>query len=289
MYFGKNKFIRFVVFLFYLFVFSPESFGNDENKLRIISLSPNLTSIIISLGCEDNLVGITRYCKINSKDKKIEIIGDFLSPNFEKILSLKPDLVFLLSSQKTDEEKLNKLGIKTISSGNNTMAEIKESILQIGKALNKEKEAKELIKKIDDALSKYENLHNEIKPKVIFVVGRQKDDLSQIYAAAKGSFLDELITAAGGENVVEKAINLYPIISKESLLKMNPDIILDSSLGENLSQKEKEEQIKIWEKLSTIKAVKEKKVFFVSDPNITIPGPHIPESIEALAEIIHQK
>jgi len=258
---------------------------NTTTTLRVVSLSPNLTSIITELGCEKNLVGITRFCKINQRKNPPEIIGDYLSPNLEKIVSLKPDVVFLLKSQKQIEEKISKFGIRTISVGNDTIAEIRESILKIGDELKKQGDAKTIVNKIDESIKKNKKVVNK-RVRVVFVVGRERDDLTQIYVAGKGTFIDEIIEAGGGENIIQTSFTAYPIISKEVLLKLNPDVILDSSAEASLTEQEIERQLNIWRKLSTLKAVREKKIYIITDPQITIPGPHIPESIEKVAQLL---
>ncbi len=285
--FPLYKFI-FLIFCINLFSFNFHSVFCEEptKKIKIVSLSPNLTSIIIYLGHEDDLAGITRFCKI-SKGKKMEIVGDYLSPNLEKIISIKPDYVFLLKTQTKEENDLKKFKIKTVLNGNNTISEIEESVKIIGKILNEEEKADKLIEKIESTKAKYV-IPEKSKPGVIFIVGKQPDNLSQLYAAAKGSFIDEIISAAGGVNLIEESLNHYPIISKEILLKLNPDIIIDSTVSENITEKEKEEQLKIWKQLSSLKAVKENKIIFLNDPDITIPGANIPESIDKINKLLHQ-
>lgn len=284
----KKKF-PFLMIILILLVFvsgnilAEEIQPKDAKQIKIVSLSPNLTSIVISLGAEDSLIGVTKFCKTN---RKVEAIGDYLSPNIEKIVSLKPDFVLLLKTQSDIETKIKLLKIKTSSFGNNTIGEICDSIKGIGAILNKDIQAQKLISAINIAVNERKDIPVSERPVVLFVVGRQPDELNQIYACSAGTFISEIITAAGGRNAIKDISPYYPIISKESLLVMNPDIIIDSSVGEKLSESDKQRHLAVWGKLPSLAAVKSNKVFFITDPQITIPDANIPESIAKLSGLI---
>jgi len=62
---------------------------------RAISLAPNLTEMIFAVGAGDKLVGVTSYCNYPPEAKKLEKIGDTQTPNIEKIIALKPQVVFV--------------------------------------------------------------------------------------------------------------------------------------------------------------------------------------------------
>ena len=81
---------------------------------RIITLAPNLTEMIYDLGLENKLVGNTLYCDYPEAAKKIEKVGNLLTVNFEKIVTLKPDLVLITVEGNTKEtyDKFHQLGIK---------------------------------------------------------------------------------------------------------------------------------------------------------------------------------
>ena len=69
---------------------------NPPVPQRVISLSPNLTEIVYDIDAQNQLVADTEYCKFPLDARKKEKIGGWINPNFEKIVSLKPDLVLAL-------------------------------------------------------------------------------------------------------------------------------------------------------------------------------------------------
>jgi len=125
-------------------------------NLRIISLTPATTEILFALGLGQNIVGDTTYCNYPPAAQKKEKVGAFSNPDIEKIISLKPDIVFT-----TDEEQnrltrsLKKLDIKTFQVAPRTINELISSIKDIGKLTNKVKEANTLAEKIQKKVNYY--------------------------------------------------------------------------------------------------------------------------------------
>ena len=89
--------------------------------------------------------------------------------------------------------------------------------------------------------------------------------------------------------MLEESLVNYPIISKETIIAANPDVIIDASFGTVLTEEVIQKEKAVWEGLGSITAVKEKRIFIINDPHLTIPGVHIPEQIEYLAQIIQDK
>ena len=85
----------------------------DKPADRIVSLAPGNTEIVYAVGAQDKLVGVTTYCDYPPAAKKKAKIGDFSTPNVEKIASVDPQVVLVTGGiQKCMVESLNKLGIK---------------------------------------------------------------------------------------------------------------------------------------------------------------------------------
>jgi len=72
----------------------PPNRDAPQDGSKIVSMSPSLTEILFELGLGKNLVGVTTYCNYPPETAQIEKIGDFVNPNFERILNLHPDLIF---------------------------------------------------------------------------------------------------------------------------------------------------------------------------------------------------
>ena len=196
---------------------------------RIVSISPNLTQVIYGLGSGEKVVGVTIYDEFPDEVKELPKIGGWVNPNYEAILSLKPDLVVLMKDQDTIfGQKIRALGLNTFTAkSNDSIKDILDAISDMGEILDKSKEAEKLRIYIETSLSEIrEKTKNIEKKRVLVVVGRNPGTLEDIYVIGTNNYINELINLAGGENVVENERNALKI-SKEAVFSYNPDVIIE--------------------------------------------------------------
>ena len=201
-----------------------------DSTQRIISLSPNVTEILFALGLGDKIVGVTRFCSYPPEAKKKMKVGGYLDPNYEAIVSLKPDVVVLLSGFESIKNSLSELGIKYLEVENKTVAEIMESIDYLGKQFSVEQQAKTILAEMRSKINRIKQKTNHsTRPKVLIVVERNLGTgaIEDVYVAGKNTFYDELINMAGGINAFEDEKIAYPIVSAEGIIHLNPDFIID--------------------------------------------------------------
>ena len=67
---------------------------------RIVSLAPNITEILFSLGLDEEIVGVSIHCNFPEKAKSKVRVGSYISLDFEKVTSLKPDLIIATGARK---------------------------------------------------------------------------------------------------------------------------------------------------------------------------------------------
>ena len=248
---------------------------------RIISTAPSVTEILFALGLNEKIVGVTTLCNYPEEAKTKEKIGTFQSPNIEKILSLKPDIVIATGGvQRQTVEKLEQLGIPVFVSYPRTMEEVIRSIYTIGHITGAEESAKKLafdlklrVAKVTSKVSKA-----RVKPKVFFELWNEP-----LMSAGPGSFIDDIIRKAGGINIAGSSKSAYPIFSLEQLVKEDPDVIIgaESSMGANPLDVSKRPG---W---NTLKAVKNQKVFMINDDIVFRAGPRLVLALEIIARYLH--
>jgi iron complex transport system substrate-binding protein len=253
---------------------------------RIISLSPSITEIIYGLGAWDKVVGVTLYSDFPPEAKDLPKVGGWVDPNLEAILAQEPDLVIMIDDQYTIfGDKIRKLGLNTLSvKSNDSVEDILDSIVQIGKALGKEEEAKSLSKTVESTLEDIRAKTSTAHPRrVLFVIGRNPGSLEDIYVVGKANFMNEMMTLAGGENVVETE-KLAIRISKEAILSLTPDVIIEIN---HESMDKKDEVISDWSSLKEAPAVRNREVHVVSSTVLIHPSQRIAEGTRILAQILH--
>lgn len=247
---------------------------------RIVSLAPSHTEILFSLGLGDKIVGVTSFCDYPEEAKEKDKIGDYEGINIEKVIELEPDLV--VQYGKGDEginNKIKEAGIPIVSFEPESIDEVIDTINKIGKITGKEEEAKNIT---EDMKSKKDAIVDKVKDadtvKVFYEVWH--DPLT---AAGPGSFMDELINLAGGENIAKDAEGEYPNFDQEQLIERNPDIYLAAKDTEDKTV----ESIKTRPGYEAINAIRNDKVYLLEPNIVSRPGPRIVEALELVAKTLH--
>jgi ABC-type Fe3+-hydroxamate transport system substrate-binding protein len=187
---------------------------------RIISLVPSQTELLVDLGLEDRIVGVTKFC-VHPKDlrKSKTIIGGTKNYRFDVIDQLNPDLI--IGNKEENDQK----GVETLMkkyplwmSDIYTLADSLDMILRLGEIFKVEEEAKLISDRIkSDFLEKPLR-----KGSAVYLIWN-----NPLMVAGSKTFINEMLIRAGFENLIQS--NRYPEISKEELKQLNPDYLLLSS------------------------------------------------------------
>jgi iron complex transport system substrate-binding protein len=249
---------------------------------RIVSLAPNITEILFSLGLDEEIVGVSIHCNFPEKAKSKTQVGSYISIDFERIVYLKPDLIIATAVGNTRDmvERLGELGFPTYVIFPKNFNDILQSIGHLGQVVNREKEAEEIIQRVAKRSKRIVELTKTLhRPKIFIQIGD-----APIVTVGKGSFADDLIRLAGGENIASREKEVYPRFGMEEILKRSPEVILISSMNP------KGDYQKIfleWSRWKTIPAVKNKRIHLIDSDLIDRPSPRIIEGLEEMARILH--
>lgn len=263
-----------------------DNFGNkvviEKEIKKIVSLAPHNTEILFALGLGDKIVGVTSNCDYPEEATKKEIVGSFSKFNLEKIVELNPDLVLAYGLGDEDDNKiLRDAGIKVLGFMPESIDGVIVDIEKVGKATGKDKEAAELTKSMINKKNEIlEIVKGQEKVKVFYEIWHDP-----IMAAGKGSFMDELITLAGGVNIAGDADGAYPEYDLEQLIERDPEVYLTS---EDLPDKTSE-SIKARPGFESITAIKNDRVYVLDANTVSRPGPRIVQALELVAKSIYPK
>jgi len=257
----------------------------DKVPQRIISLAPSHTEILFALGLGDRIVGVTRYCNYPEEAKEKEIIGGFATPDLEKIIALKPDLILSVGSlQKSLVTKLEEKGQTVFWLYPRSVYEILESFERIGKLTGSSAAAQKLRKdveaRIENVEAKIKDIPEEKRPTVFRVMG-----LDPPGTIGGASFQTDVYRLAGGRNIFADTDKDYFELDLETLIKLEPDIIV--VCGEN--EEEAKRKIKDQEGWGELTAVKTDRIVVISCDLICRPSPRIAQTIENLAKEFHPR
>jgi iron complex transport system substrate-binding protein len=284
------------IFLLLLFLSTPASHAahlklTDEvgrevilpsPPTRIISLAPNITEILFSLGLDREIVGVSTYCNYPEKAKTKLRVGSYLALDYEKIVSLKPDLVVGTGAGNTQDmvERLEKLGFPTYVIYPKSFNDILQSISRLGKAVDRKKEALAIIQDMERRRDRIVELTQGLyRPKVFFQIAD-----APIVTVGKGSFGDDLIRLAGGHNIAGNEKEMYPRLGMEEILKRSPEVILVSSMNPRGTY---DKVLQEWARWKTISAVRKGRIHLINSDLIDRPSPRIIDGLEEIVRILH--
>jgi len=260
-----------------------------EIPQRIVSLSPSNTEILFALDLGDKVVGVTDFCdypeellaKIDAGE--IQRVGTtFPGFNLETIVDLEPDVAFAIGATVPEYvTDLEGLGIPVIILQPEDIDGIFSDIELVGEVTGKEAEAETLIadlaELIDEIVAK---VADAPLPRVFY--GTDVSNPNTLYTVGSGTFIDALITLAGGENITG-GLEGWTTYNLEDLVYSNPNIVVIGGANWGVSAEEVASRL-VWQDLD---AVKNGKIFAIDDTPLVRPGPRIADGLELLAGLIH--
>lgn len=196
------------------FIFLPQS------PRRIISLVPSQTELLVDLGLEERIVGVTKFCIHPQHLKKQKtIVGGTKNYRFDVIDSLQPDLI-IGNKEENDRDGIEKLATKypVWMSDIFSLEDNYEMIRQIGKICQEDQKAREIIQRIK---SSFEQPIPK-KGSCVYLIWNEP-----IMVAGQDTFINVMLEKAGFENLIDGS--RYPVLEKEDLQRLNPDFLLLSS------------------------------------------------------------
>jgi iron complex transport system substrate-binding protein len=254
---------------------------------RIICASPSVTEIVFALGFGEHIVGVSDFTFYPPEAKQIASIGGIINPHKERIINLQPGLIIFQGKHDSLARFCHQKQIPYLSIPIDSLQDISDAIRTLGKKLGVAARAEQLIADFDSELQELRAKTTGLfTPRVFLSLGHTPGDLSGIMTTGPGTFLHELVLLAGGQNLFDDATGLYPQISKEVLIKRQPDIIIEV-LAEGITPKNQDILRKDWERLADLPAVEKENIHFISDDFLLIPSLRVVQTAKKLIRIIH--
>ncbi len=254
-----------------------------QAKERIITLSPALTDIVYAVGAGDQIVATTAHTHYPKEAEKLPKVGDYFGVSLEKIVALSPTLVLLQRNNIGLVEKLRRLGIEAVPVRLGSLEEIMQAITEIGKRTGHDAEARKLRREIETSLQKVQGIVSGKKILIVFGTYAKLD--KAIYAAGNNLYFADIIRASGNRNAVTSHFDKQSVLTYESLLVADPDIIYILTHQDDASPKTREKLLRPWRKLP-VRAAKYGTIYCNTDPAATIPSQRIVTFIEDFRKIL---
>jgi len=250
-------------------------------RYRVVSLSPSTTEALFVIGAGNVVVGRSRYCDWPAEALKLPSVGGFVDPNLEAILSLRPNLVTGARGPAGSalKDNLEQHGLYTYFPETETFSQINAMILGLGEKVGHSAQARRTTMAIDRHVAAIEAaVAGEPHKRILLVFG-----LEPLSVAGPGSFADEMIRHAGGDNVITEG-GAYPILGVERVLTLDPDVIVNAAIAEAHGQSRIGKDTPGWNK---VRAVEKDHVVPITDESVLRPGPRVADGLATLARAVH--
>ncbi|WP_141531430.1 heme ABC transporter substrate-binding protein IsdE [Bacillus cereus] len=200
----------------------------SESKERVVATTVAVTEIMDAL--EVDLVGVPTSSKtLPKRYKGLPEVGNPMSPDMEKVKSLKPSEVLSVTTLEYELKSVfDGVGMKANFLDLTSLKNMQSSISDLGKKYGREKQAEAVVTKLD---KKVASIQKEVKgkkePTVLILLGVPGSYL----VATEHSYIGDLVKQLGGKNIVQGEQVEYLASNTEYLKKADPDIILRAAHG----------------------------------------------------------
>ena len=260
--------------------FQNRSVSVPARPERLVSIGPSITAFLFALGAGPRVVGVDDFSDEPAEAATREHVGG-IKVNFEKVVALKPDLVFSVKFSDGTIEKLQSASLNVLVVDPQSVSDVSKTATLLGKAVGADGEglARSIQQRVDGVKTKIASATT--RPRVYHEI--DASDPAKVFTVGPGSYINDLIDIAGGANVAARAASAYPQLSAEEILRSDPEIIILSADAYS----SKPGDVAARQGWSIISAVKNNRIFTI-DPNlINRPGPRVGEAAEAYAKLVH--
>ena len=256
----------------------------DGPAAKIVALTASDVEIIYALGAGDLLVGRGEYCDYPAEVLDKPVVKSGAETNLEEILALEPDVVIMATMAQTKEqvEALEQAGVKVIVSDAQNLEGVYTAITLIGDVTGKAEAAAGIVQEMKDTFEEIRSKVQDSGKTVYFEVSPLEWGL---WAAGKGTFMDELATICGLTNAFAD-VEGWGAVSEEQVFEKDPDYIVTTAMywGEGPTPVEEVKGRAGWDQL---KAVQNDQVFNADQNEITRPGPRLIDAAVALYAFVY--
>ena len=253
-----------------------------DDPQRIVSLMPSLAEMVFDLGQGEKVVAVTQHSRRPEAVRQLPRVGSYTSLDLERIVTMRPDLCLASrdGNPKPIVDRLESLGIAVYVFDPSSLEGILDAVTRLGTLFHAEFRATEEVKTMRKRLQQVDAQVGRFRtrPRVFFQI-----DAGQIVSAGSNTFIDQLITRAGGNNLATGG-KPYPRYSWEEILAMRPEVVIITTMAGGLS----DEQLKAaWQRWPQIPAVRDGRIYVVDADKFDRPTVQSFDCLEMLVHIFH--
>jgi iron complex transport system substrate-binding protein len=257
---------------------------------RIVSIIPATTEMIFAMGEGARVVGVGNYDHFPAQVSGLPRVGGLLDPDVERIIALRPDLVIVYATQQELRERLERAGIPFYPYKHRGLADVTETIRDLGERLGVSARATAVASAIERDLAAIRtSVAGLPRPRTLLVLGRDPSTLRNIFASGGYGFLHDMLEVAGGDDVYSDVKRESVEVSTEMILARRPDVIVELRYGDNAGARETSQDLEVWSALGSVPAVKNHRIVALVGDEFVVPGPRVVDATRQLARTLHSE
>jgi iron complex transport system substrate-binding protein len=260
--------------------FQSRSVTVAKRPERLVSIGPSITAFLFALGAGPRVVGVDDFSDEPSEASKLDKVGG-VKVNFEKVVSLKPDLVLSVKFSDGTIEKLQSASLTVLVVDPQSVADVARTATLLGRAVGADGQALATSIEAKVAAVRAKTQGVTTRPRVYHEV--DASDPTKIFTVGPGSYISDLIDIAGGVNIAARASSAYPQLSAEEILRADPEVIVLAASD----YAAKPQQVAARPGWGVIAAVKSGRIVSIEPNLINRPGPRVGDAAEAYARLVH--
>lgn len=217
---------------------AKEDSNNSLQKRKIIALAPHIVESLYAIGAGEQIIGTTAHADYPADAKNILRVGNYARLQIEKIIQLKPDVIIAWKTGNPTDDlaRLKKYQLKVIYSHPQTLEDVANELIMLGKITGREVAANIIAAKYMKKLQKIQQTYaNQSKVSVFYELWSRP-----LRTVANQAWPQQQIQLCGATNPFANAIDDYPSIGLEQVLVSLPQVVIqpstDSPDGLNWSQ-----------------------------------------------------
>jgi iron complex transport system substrate-binding protein len=223
---------------------------------RIVSLVPAATEMLFAIGAGPQVVGVSSFDTYPPEVRTRTRVGALVDPDLERILSLRPDLVVVFSSQQELKQQLTRAGVRMVEHGRGGLSSVTATLEDLGRTTGHAGEAFSLARSIEQRLAAVRaHVAGKPRPRTLLVFGREPLTLRNVYASGGTGFLHDMLVTAGADNVLADIRRENVQATSELILARAPEVIVELKYGQPVSDAELAQERAAWTALPAVPRV----------------------------------
>jgi iron complex transport system substrate-binding protein len=260
----------------------------DQRPHRIISLVPAVTEMLFAIGAGDDIIGVSTFDHYPPAVESKTRVGALVDPDFERILSLTPDLVIVYGTQTDLATRLDHAHLPVFHYELGGLADITDTMRRLGERIGRQTEAGREADRIERELA---NVRRQVagqpRPRTALIFGREAGSLRGIFASGGVGFLHDMLEVAGGTDAFGDVKRQNVQASVETILARAPEVILELRPSEGWSADRLARERTVWNALPSVPAVRTDRVYILADSLLLVPGPRVVDGVRMMAGVLH--